>query len=437
MASRNRGRGRGRGQSRNKNSNKGRSKSKNTDLIEVVDKTINDETLNDKRKRSIASSSDDSSDDEKNQKETSSQLPLLERSNTGPFHLSLSTPTLQKNTLISTPTSTSIPKSLFSSIQCKNTTKNNLNSLRSNDKFEENDGNQTDDSNKSSHVSANEHDSTLLQTSDSRILTKILEVVMQNQKDLKFLSTKVMGLESDNKNFHNELSEIKDAIGSSDESLKAVYISYIAEDLILDYKYPTKEQVKEASLRILTKFQSEKIKLIMASNEWDLLFENGILSAVITTKLTSLRGGIVSKIKQKMFEVFGHSLEHIDSDASSRAITSWKESDNTKWCFENLGTIMPDESNTTYMDEIIKRSFQTKTATKNDRLFAIAVVCYILDENSRWNQNRKEVHFKTNELTSEWYYAERLGIRLQLFYPSRCVENYYIRTYREIYSSAS
>ncbi|CAB5095796.1 unnamed protein product [Rhizophagus irregularis] len=43
---------------------------------------------------------------------------------------------------------------------------------------------------------------------------------------------------------------------------------------------------------------------------------------------------------------------------------------------------MPDESNTTYMDEIIKRSFQTKTATKNDRLFAIAVVCYILDENS-------------------------------------------------------
>ncbi|CAB4477195.1 unnamed protein product [Rhizophagus irregularis] len=355
-------RGRGRGQSQNKNSSKGHSKSKNTDLIEVVDKTINDETLNDKRKRSIASSSDDSSDDEKNQKETSSQLPLLERSNTGPFHLSLSTPTLQKNTLISIPTSTSIPKSLFSSIQCKNTTKNNFNSLRSNDKFEENDGNQTDDSNKSSHVSANEHDSTLLQTSDSRILTKILEVVMQNQKDLKFLSTKVMGLESDNKNFHNELSEIKDAIGSSDESLKAVssnkkthgwidvYISYIAEDLLLGYKYPTKKQ-------------------------------NGILSAVIT-KLTSLRGGIVSKIKQKMFEVFGHSLEHIDSDASSRAITSWKESDNTKWCFENLGTIMPDESNTTYMDEIIKRSFQTKTATKNDRLFAIAVVCYILDENS-------------------------------------------------------
>ncbi|CAB5095785.1 unnamed protein product [Rhizophagus irregularis] len=196
MANRNQGRGRGRGQSRNKNSSKGHSKSKNTDLIEVVDKTINDETLNDKRKRSIASSSDDSSDDKKNQKETSSQLPLLERKN---------------------------------------------------------DGNQTDDSNKSSHVSANEHDSTLLQTSDSRILTKILEVVMQNQKDLKFLSTKVMGLESDNKNFHNELSEIKDAIGLSDESLKAVssnkkthgwidvYISYIAEDLLLDYKYPTKE----------------------------------------------------------------------------------------------------------------------------------------------------------------------------------------------------
>ncbi|PKK64355.1 hypothetical protein RhiirC2_787617 [Rhizophagus irregularis] len=72
-------------------------------------------------------------------------------------------------------------------------------------------------------VSANENDSTLLHTnttSDSRILTKILEVVMQNQKDLKFLSTKVMGLENDNKTFQKELSEIKDAIGLSDKSLK-------------------------------------------------------------------------------------------------------------------------------------------------------------------------------------------------------------------------
>ncbi|PKK55556.1 hypothetical protein RhiirC2_802082 [Rhizophagus irregularis] len=105
---------------------------------EVVDKTINDETLNDKHKRSIASSSDDS----------------------------------------------------------------------------KNDGNQTDDSNKSSQVSANENDSTLLHT---------------NTKN-------------DNKTFQKELSEIKDAIWSSDKSLKAVlsnkkghgwidvYISYITED---------------------------------------------------------------------------------------------------------------------------------------------------------------------------------------------------------------
>ena len=102
----------------------------------------------------------------------------------------------------------------------------------------------------------------------------------------------------------------------------------------------------------------------------------------MTTKLTSLRGGIVSKIKQKMFEVFGHLLEYIDSEASSKAIANWKESDNTKWCFENLGMVIPDSQNTTYMDEIIKRCFPTKNETKNDRLFAIAVVLYILDENS-------------------------------------------------------
>lgn len=49
---------------------------------------------------------------------------------------------------------------------------------------------------------------------------------------------------------------------------------------------------------------------------------------------------------------------------------------------ENLSTIMPDTSNITYMDEIIKRSFQTKTATENDHIFITAVVCYILNENS-------------------------------------------------------
>ncbi|EXX59413.1 hypothetical protein RIR_jg37731.t1 [Rhizophagus irregularis DAOM 181602=DAOM 197198] len=43
---------------------------------------------------------------------------------------------------------------------------------------------------------------------------------------------------------------------------------------------------------------------------------------------------------------------------------------------------MSDASNTTYMDEIIKKSFQTKAATENDRLYTTAVVCYILNVNS-------------------------------------------------------
>ncbi|CAG8727384.1 6144_t:CDS:2 [Rhizophagus irregularis] len=218
-------------------------------------------------------------DDEKNQKEnksTLSQLPSLEQNDTGPFHFHF-----------------------FSSTQSnlKNTIKINSNTLYSDD----DNGNQTDDSTVSSQGSANENESTLLHantTSDSRMLTKLLEV----------------------KILQKELSEIKDAIGSSDKNLKTVLSNkkehgWIDTYCMLNYKYPTKEQAKEASLRILTKFQSEKIKLIMASNAWDLLIENGILSEVIT-KLTSLHGGIVSKIKQKVIEVFGYSLEYIDSDAS-------------------------------------------------------------------------------------------------------------------------
>ncbi|PKC62797.1 hypothetical protein RhiirA1_464649 [Rhizophagus irregularis] len=229
-------------------------------------------------------------DDEKNQKEyksTLSQLPSLEQNDTGPFHLSLTVPTLQNNILISLPTSVSIPKSLFSSTQSnlKNTIKINSNTLYSDD----DNGNQTDDSTVSSQGSANENESTLLHANTTSDF---------------------------------QLSEIKDAIKSSDKNLKTVLSNKKEHGWIdlktycmLNYKYPTKEQAKEASLRILTKFQSEKIKLIMASNAWDLLIENGILSEVITN-LTSLHGGIVSKIKQKVIEVFGYSLEYIDSDAS-------------------------------------------------------------------------------------------------------------------------
>ncbi|CAB5364475.1 unnamed protein product [Rhizophagus irregularis] len=196
MAGRNRGRGRGRG----------RIQSQNCSKIQIRGR--------------------DSSDDEKNQKEnksTLSQLPSLEQNDTGPFHLSLTVPTLQKNILISLPTSVSIPKSLFSSTQSnlKNTIKINSNTLYSDD----DNGNQTDDSTVSSQGSANENESTLLHantTSDSRMLTKLLEV----------------------KILQKELSEIKDAIGSSDKNLKTVlsnkkehgwidvYISYIAEDLL-------------------------------------------------------------------------------------------------------------------------------------------------------------------------------------------------------------
>ena len=106
-----------------------------------------------------------------------------------------------------------------------------------------------------------------------------------------------------------------------------------------------------------------------------------------------------------MFEVFGRSLEYIDSEASSRAITSWKESDNTKWCFENLGSVMADGSETTYIDEIIKRSFQAKTATENDRLFAIAVVCYILDGDSSGIKIEKKSIMKRMEQLQVFYFS--------------------------------
>ncbi|PKC62766.1 hypothetical protein RhiirA1_538245, partial [Rhizophagus irregularis] len=78
------------------------------------------------------------------------------QNDTGLFHLSLTAPILQKNTLISHSTSVYIPKSLFSSTQSdlNNTIKINSSTLHSDD----DNGNQTDDSTVSSQEEANENE---------------------------------------------------------------------------------------------------------------------------------------------------------------------------------------------------------------------------------------------------------------------------------------
>ena len=80
-----------------------------------------------------------------------------------------------------------------------------------------------------------------------------------------------------------------------------------------------------------------------------------------------------------MFDVFAQKLIKINSDATPDQISKWKNSKETKHCYECLNKRFP-ESNHTYISEIISRTFPYNP-TKDDKLFVIAICSYLLDKN--------------------------------------------------------
>ena len=79
-----------------------------------------------------------------------------------------------------------------------------------------------------------------------------------------------------------------------------------------------------------------------------------------------------------MFDVFTQKLTKIDSDATPDQISKWKNSKETKHCYECLNEQFP-ETGHTYISEIISRVF-LYNPTKNDKLFTIAICTYLLDK---------------------------------------------------------
>ena len=75
-----------------------------------------------------------------------------------------------------------------------------------------------------------------------------------------------------------------------------------------------------------------------------------------------------------MFDVFTQKLTKIDSDATPDQISKWKNSKETKHCYECLNEQFP-ETDHTYISEIISRVF-LYNPTKNDKLFTIAICTY-------------------------------------------------------------
>ncbi|CAG8521244.1 16333_t:CDS:2 [Cetraspora pellucida] len=187
--------------------------------------------------------------------------------------------------------------------------------------------------------------STHIEYSTDSTLNKILDIVLNNQNDIKVLLRLHGEMESTIRSQSDEIKKLKDLLSNShkteEESSRAQWVEpywkYIVNDIFPDFKYPSDETIK------------------------------------------THRETIVKKIKDKLFEVFQDKLNKIDSSASADTIKTFKDSANTKWCLCKLNNPISTISSQTYMDSIISKVWTKHQPTEDDKVFAIAICLYILD----------------------------------------------------------
>jgi hypothetical protein len=80
-----------------------------------------------------------------------------------------------------------------------------------------------------------------------------------------------------------------------------------------------------------------------------------------------------------MFSVFGDLLDPINNKASHEEIIKWKRSDKTVSCFKLLFVKISNNSEETYMSQILNKIWPSGETTNEKVAYAIAVCQTILD----------------------------------------------------------
>jgi hypothetical protein len=91
-----------------------------------------------------------------------------------------------------------------------------------------------------------------------------------------------------------------------------------------------------------------------------------------------MRGGIASRFKSAIFEIFGESqLPRIDSQSSPAEINSWKSNRKVKEAYSKLFEIFSDSR--TYMEIILDRVWRTKRVSKIYIAWGVAIAQLFLN----------------------------------------------------------
>lgn len=95
-------------------------------------------------------------------------------------------------------------------------------------------------------------------------------------------------------------------------------------------------------------------------------------------KLRGMRGGIASRFKSAIFEIFGESqLPRIDSQSSPAEINSWKSNRKVKEAYSKLFENFSDGR--TYMEIILDRVWRTKRVSKIYIAWGVAIAQLFLN----------------------------------------------------------
>ncbi|CAG8827705.1 5490_t:CDS:2, partial [Gigaspora rosea] len=122
----------------------------------------------------------------------------------------------------------------------------------------------------------------------------------------------------------------------------------------------------------LENFCPDKMVRYKKNSKWETLFSK--IENSISTESCKYRGALFGSFRRAIFDhVFKKKiLLTVNSESSESEIIAWKASEEVRWCFENLDSIIEDEDKT-YLQMVVKKVFG-RQPTKNQYAVTRAVL---------------------------------------------------------------
>ncbi|RHZ54553.1 hypothetical protein Glove_426g24 [Diversispora epigaea] len=176
--------------------------------------------------------------------------------------------------------------------------------------------------------------------------------------------------------------------------------------------FPSEKNLKEETERVIRKSFPD-IYESMDSRHHSSFFKK--IKTKLLEKLRGMRGGIASRVKSAIFEIFRESqLPRIDFQSSPVEINSWKSDQRVKDAYRNLFEVFSD--NCTYMKIILDRVWKSKKKISNMYIAWGVAIAQLFLNPKRKLQNKLplkpgdgelEAEHTTEEESEEWEEEER------------------------------